>query len=170
AHRWPHGAAGAIDFQRDVQPILVRACVACHGNLKHKGGLRLDSGPAALKGGNSGTVIKPGDSAQSRLVHLVAGLDPDLQMPPDGPRLSAAEVGRLRAWIDQGAKWPRDVVLTAGAPAKGATHWAYRPVQRPAAPKVANTAWVRNPIDAFVLGRLEAERMAPSPEADRGTL
>src|SRR5262245_23643377 len=75
ATRLPPAAAGAIDFQRDVQPILVRACVACHSNLKHKGGLRLDSGPAALKGGNSGTVIKPGDSAQSRLVHLVAGLD-----------------------------------------------------------------------------------------------
>src|SRR4051812_42849998 len=73
----PPVATGPVDFRSDVQPILVRACVSCHGPAKQKGGLRLDEGAAALKGSNSGPVYKPGDSAGSRLIHLVAGVDPE---------------------------------------------------------------------------------------------
>src|SRR5213592_1144388 len=105
----PPAAAGPIDFARDVRPIFEKNCFACHGAAKQKGGLRLDDGTAALKGGNSGPVIVPGDSAKSRLLAAVAGLDPDLKMPPEGkPALTAAEVGTLRAWVEQGARWTED--------------------------------------------------------------
>ncbi len=163
-------AAAAVDFRRDIQPILTRACLGCHGGAKHKGGLRLDSGPNLRKGGDSGAVVKPGDAAHSRLFQLVAGLDPDLKMPPKGDRLSKAEVSRLRAWIDQGASWPKDLVLTTAAPGSSRTHWAYQAIRRPAVPAVAHPEWVRNPIDVFVLARLEKEKLTPSGEADRVTL
>jgi hypothetical protein len=165
----PPAAAGPIDFQRDIRPILVRACQKCHGAEKQKGGLRLDDGAEALKGANSGPVIKPGDARHSRLLHLVAGLDPDLKMPPRGPALTVAEVGRLRAWIDQGAKWPAEPVTAAGVGLKS-RHWAFLPPKHRPAPEVANRNWVRNDIDAYVLARLEAEKIAPSPQADQVTL
>src|SRR5688572_29252656 len=79
----PPTANRAVDFQRDVQPIFAKSCVSCHGPIKQRGGLRLDDGTEALKGSNSGAVIKPGDAAHSRLLHLVAGLDPDTRMPPE---------------------------------------------------------------------------------------
>ncbi len=161
--------AGRLDFARDVRPILARSCVGCHNADKQRGGLRLDDSAAALRGGNSGPVLKPGDAAHSRLVAVVSGADPDLRMPPaKRPPLTPGEVARLRAWIDQGAPWPRSEA--AQAPTRRSAHWAFRPVRRPAAPAVANRAWVRNDIDAFVLARLEKEGTAPSPEADRVTL
>lgn len=161
----PPAATGAIDFARDIQPILQTRCLECHGAAKHKAGLRLDDGKAALRGGDSGAVIVPGKSAASRLIHVVAGADAETKMPPKGPPLTAAEVGKLRAWIDQGANWPKDTLLSA--PSK---HWSFQPIQRPTPPKVTNSRWVRNPIDSFVLARLEAEKIAPAPEADRATL
>src|SRR2546423_1812508 len=86
----PPAAKRVVGFRRDVRPILARNCVACHGAAKQRGGLRLDEGAAGLKGGNSGAVIVPGKAAASRLLRLVAGLDPDLKMPPEGkPPLSA---------------------------------------------------------------------------------
>jgi hypothetical protein len=158
-----------LDFDRDIHPILARACLSCHGAARHKGGLRLDDRAAALKGGNSGVVLKPGDAAGSRLLRVVAGLDPDLKMPPDGKApLTAEEVARLRAWIEQGAKLGKSAGTTAGA--ARSTHWAFQPVRRPEPPHVRDTSWVRNEIDAFVLARLEAEHVTPSPEADRVTL
>jgi hypothetical protein len=162
-------ADARIDFARDIHPILARACLGCHNADKQRGGLRLDDGAAALRGGDSGPVIKPGDAAHSRLVAVVSGSDPDLRMPPaKRPPLSAEEVGRLRAWIDQGAKWPQSEAVAV--PTRGPTHWAFQPVRRPVVPAVKNRAWVRNDIDAFVLARLEKEGVAPSPEADRVTL
>src|SRR5262249_8250757 len=111
----------------------------------------------------------PGDPAHSRLLTLVAGLDPELKMPPEGrPALTPEEVGRLRAWIEQGAKWPRE---GAGAVAvRGPSHWAFQAPRRPAVPAVRGGSWVRNDLDAFVLARLEKEKITPSPEADRVTL
>jgi hypothetical protein len=163
-------AKQVVDFRGDVQPIFARSCVACHGAAKQRGGLRLDDGAAALKGGNSGVVIIPGKAAESRLLQLVAGLNAELRMPPEGkPPLAAKEVGILRAWIDQGAGWPQ----AAGSPTPGGartTHWAFQPIRHPAPPPVADVTWPRNGIDRFVLARLAAEKLAPSPEADRVTL
>src|SRR5262249_29162891 len=102
----PPASSGTVDFQRDVRPILAKSCLSCHGPEKQRGGLRLDSRKAALEGGNSGPVLKPGDAAASRLLLVVAGLDADLRMPPRGRTpLTSREVGLLRAWVDQGLKW-----------------------------------------------------------------
>ncbi|HJT78459.1 MAG TPA: DUF1549 domain-containing protein, partial [Gemmataceae bacterium] len=166
----PPALPGAVDFDRDIHPILARSCLACHGALRQKGGLRLDDGAAALKGGNSGPVLRPGSAARSRLLFIVAGLDPDLRMPPGRKApLTAEEVGRLRAWVEQGAKWGKGDPKAIAQGARS-SHWAFQPVRRPAPPAVRQRQWVRNEIDLFVLARLEAEGIAPSPEADRTTL
>jgi hypothetical protein len=162
----PLPARGIVDFRRDIQPIFQARCLRCHGPTREKGGLRLDDGVRTLAGGDSGPVIAPGNSASSRLIHLVAGLDPEVTMPPSGKRLTAAEIGRLRAWIDQGAKLPQDRTVAPRRPPRS-KHWAYQPLGRPRPPRVRQTGWVRNPIDAFILARLEADKIDPSPEVDR---
>src|SRR5262245_21027441 len=165
----PPAAPGTIDFQRDIKPILTRTCLTCHGPEKRRGGLRLDSRKAALEGGNGGPVLKPGDPASSRLLFIVAGLDADLHMPPKGKTpLTPREIGQLRAWVEQGLKWPEDATTVTHSPKRD--HWAFRAPKRPALPAVKNMAWVRNDIDRFVLARLEKEGLSPSPEADRATL
>ena len=173
----PPAAKSQVDFSRDIEPLFRESCYACHGPKQQMGGLRLDNKAAALEGGYSGPAIKPGKSAQSRLIHLVAGLKKDLIMPMGGERLTPEQVGLLRAWIDQGAEWPEEGVSAGGkgAPAKElpearSKHWAFLPPQRPPLPKVRNQSWVRNPIDAFVLAKLEGEGIEPSRQADRVTL
>lgn len=163
----PAPASDKIDFVRDVSPILSRHCHACHGADKSEGGLRLHRREDAFTGGDNGKEIEAGKSAESRLIQLVSGIDPDRWMPPEGERLSAQEVGILRAWIDQGAEWPAE---TDGLQGSAASHWSFKPPQRVPLPTVQNAAWSRNPIDAFVLARLESEGIEPSPEADRTTL
>ncbi|HXG11922.1 MAG TPA: PSD1 and planctomycete cytochrome C domain-containing protein [Gemmataceae bacterium] len=165
----PLSAAEPPDYLRDIKPILTKHCYSCHGPEKQRSNLRLDTVAGALKGGDTGPAIVPGKSSESRLIKAVTGTD-DLipQMPPKGDRLSAEQVALLRAWIDAGAKAPAGEVAEA-APAKS-THWAFRPPVRPPVPPVKNIAWVRNPIDHFILARLEKEGIAPSPEADRVTL
>jgi uncharacterized membrane protein len=95
-----------VTYAKDVKTVLEKSCVKCHGAEKAKGKLRFDSLSAALKGGESGKVIQPGNSAKSRLVHAIARLDPDEAMPPadKGDPLTKEQVGLIRAWIDQGAK------------------------------------------------------------------
>ncbi|HEY1380580.1 MAG TPA: DUF1549 domain-containing protein, partial [Gemmataceae bacterium] len=169
----PPAAAGAVEFATQVRPILEKNCLKCHGPEKQKGGLRLDSHAALLAGGNSGPAVVPGPkAAESRLLKAVAGLDPDLKMPPDGKTpLTAAEVGTLRAWVEQGAKWSEDRGRKSEVSQQKSNHWAFQPIRRPAVPVVRDPhADIRNPIDSFVLARLEKEGIAPSPEADRATL
>ena len=171
AENLPAAAKLQVEFRRDIEPILKEKCQSCHGAEQQLSGLRLDSRSAALNGGNSGAVIKPGNSRESRLIHLVAGLNKELRMPMTGDPLTAEQVGLLRAWIDQGVLWPED---SAKPPSPTGTprskHWSFVPPQRPRQPRVKNTAWVRNPIDSFVLARLEKEGIATSAEADRETL
>jgi hypothetical protein len=165
----PPAATRAVDFRKDVEPILKRACQPCHGAEKQKSGLRLDSREAMLKGGeNYSAAIKPGDSADSPLIHLVAGLVPDLMMPAKGDPLSAEEIGLMRAWIDQGALCPDEA---AGARDSGNTHWSFQPVKRPPLPSRQNAPdSTRNPIDAFIAAKLAEQGLTLSPEADRVTL
>src|ERR1043166_6805447 len=154
-----------VDFRRDIEPIFKASCLKCHGPEKPKGQFRLDLKSLALKGGVTGKDILPGNSKDSLLVKLLLAADDEERMPQRAPALSREKIDLLRAWIDQGAAWP-----DAAGDAKVETHWAYvRPV-RHEPPAVRNAAWVRNPIDAFVLARLEKEGIAPSPEADRATL
>ncbi len=167
--RLPPAAKETIDFVRDIQPIFAKHCLACHGPTKQRGGLRLDDGSAAGKGGNSGPILVPGKPAESRLLILVSGLDSDLVMPPkEKAPLGKADLGRLRAWIEQGAKWPQAAIGVSKV-AKS-NHWAFQPIRAPAPPAVINRSWANNEIDRFILARLEKEEIAPSPEADPVTL
>ena len=160
-------ATPAPDFDREIRPIFEAACVSCHGMEKQKSGLRLDRKAEALAGGDLGEVIEPGNAEESRLIEYVEGRDPDHLMPPKGDRLTAEQVAKLRQWIDTGAVWPDDASPDA---AVKSSHWAFKAPVRTEPPVVRNTAWVRNPIDAFILHKLEAEEVEPSPEADRTTL
>ena len=153
----PPAASREVDFVRDIQPIFRTRCHSCHDGVKQRGELRLDVKSAALKGGEShAPAIIPGKSADSPLVRFVAGLEEGMLMPPEGERLSAEQIGLLRAWIDQGAKWPDE----AAGENDAARHWSFRPVVRPELPSVSRelAAWMRNPVDAFVLAAL-----VPSP-------
>ena len=165
----PPAAPQQVDFARDVQPLLAAHCVRCHGPKKSEGGLRLDRKTDALAGGNSGPAFEASKSAASLLIRYVAGLDDDTVMPPSGKRLSAAQVGILRAWIDQGATWP-STAASAEAEQPQSDHWAFRSIARPALPALKNEAWARNPIDHFIRARLEKEKLTPAAEADRVTL
>ena len=164
----PPPVSRPVTFERDIEPIFREQCLKCHGPEKQKNGFRLDRKSEALAGGDSGPSILPGKSAESRLVHNVAGLDPDTVMPPKGPRLSPEQIGLLRRWIDQGAQWP-DANSLAGS-ASTNRHWSFIQPTRPPLPSVKNGRWLRNPIDNFILARLERERIKPSPEAKRVAL
>jgi mono/diheme cytochrome c family protein len=159
--------AAPADYSRDVKPLLAKACVGCHGPDKQRASLRLDTAAGIRKGGNSGPAVVPGDSTASLLLKAVTGADKVAAMPPKGPRLGASEIALLRSWVDAGAPAPAGETVAASSAAK---HWAFRPVARPTTAAVKDTAWVRNPIDRFVLARLEREGIRPSPEADRVTL
>lgn len=165
----PAPSTQTVDFGRDIRPLFQKVCYSCHGPEKQEGGLRLDVKKRALDGGDSGRAFLPGKSDESRLIQLVAGLDQDTgRMPPDGEGtpLTPDQIALLRAWIDQGANWPDHI--------KGATTaadlWVLQPLNRPALPPVSATQWVINPIDHFILARLEREKITPSPPASRTTL
>ena len=168
----PPAANHTVDFITHVRPMLER-CVPCHGPAQQMNGLRLDARQAALKGGYSGPVILPGKSAESPLILRLASEKEGFRMPPVGPALALDEIGVLRAWIDQGARWPQSsdpAVQETKVAAKQSTHWAFQPIHRLGEPVVRQTAWVRNAIDRFVLAKLEAEGISPSPEAGKITL
>jgi mono/diheme cytochrome c family protein len=152
----------------EARAVLQKRCFACHGPAMQMNGLRLDDGEAALKGGYSGPSILPGNAAGSALIDRVVSTKEGYAMPPAGPKLTEAEVAILKAWIDQGAKYPGGPVAKA-APAKPQL-WSLQPLRRPDPPAVKNAAWVRNPIDAFVLAKLESKGLSPSPETSKETL
>jgi hypothetical protein len=159
----------AAFFEARVRPVLAENCFRCHGPQKQMGGLRLDSLPRLLKGGDDGPVIKPGDPDGSPLVRAVRH-DGEHKMPPKG-KLPPAAVAALAEWVKMGAPWPQAAPGPSEASAEAARrHWAFRPVGRPALPAVKDASWPRTPIDRFVLARLEAAGLTPSPPADRRAL
>ncbi len=163
---------GGVDFERDVQPIFREHCHTCHGADVQEADLRLDQRDGALAGGTSGPAILAGESDQSLLIRLVTGSeDQGRRMPPEDESepLSDAQVAILRAWIDQGASWPRDHA-TVAEQQKAIQHWSFQPLRRPSLPGVANEVWCRNPVDRFVLARLESHALAPVSAADRRSL
>ncbi len=168
----PPAADIQVDFQQQIEPIFKDRCQSCHGAEQQLGGLRLDRQDGAMAGGYSGPVILPGRSAESKLIHLVAGLKEGALMPMGGERLTGKQIGLLRAWIDQGARWTEQIASSdkEGTERREHPHWAFNPPERAPVPEVRIAGWVRNPIDAFVLARLESEGIAPSPEADPITL
>ncbi len=168
----PEPAQRKVDFKADVAPVFQGRCSMCHGPQMQMGGLRLDDGTAALRGGNSGPAIKPGHSATSLMVLKISGAEGVTRMPPAGASLTAADIGIIRAWIDQGAEWPgADRARATQAAAKStSSHWAFQPIREPQPPAVSDPSWVRNPIDAFILARLDKEKIKPSPEAAKAVL
>ncbi len=149
-----------LDFNRDIRPILSDNCFACHGpdEKARKAKLRLDVKEGAFAVTDGKSPIVPGRSSASELIRRVTNTDPDEIMPPpkSGKKLTPEQIGRLRQWIDQGASWQG--------------HWAFQPPVRPATPAVRNGKWARNPIDSFVLAKLEQEKLSPQAEADARTL
>ncbi|MEI6686104.1 MAG: DUF1549 domain-containing protein, partial [Planctomycetota bacterium] len=145
-----------VDFNRDIRPILSENCFYCHGQdgNKRKADLRLDQKESAFK---SGAVV-PKDAAKSELVKRIHSDKAVELMPPakSNRRLSAEQKKLLERWINQGGEY--------------SSHWAFVAPVRPTVPTVKNKSWVRNPIDAFVLAKLETVGLAPSPEADKFTL
>jgi mono/diheme cytochrome c family protein len=156
-----------VDYAKEVYPIFEKNCFGCHGPDKQKGQLRLDAKASVLKGGVNGPPILPGKGEESLLFHRIAGLGGEDQMPPKDDKLSGEEMGLIRAWIDQGADWPDGVGVQVS---QANDHWSYQAPVRPDLPRVTLANWTRNPIDYFILARLEKEGLAPSPEASKETL
>jgi cytochrome c553 len=165
----------AAFFESKVRPLLVDQCFKCHGEKKRSGGLRVDSLAALQAGGDQGSALVVGKPEESLIVKAVRYGDENLQMPPN-KKLSDAQIRILETWIRQGAVWPG---AAAAAPArqtgfqisdKDRSHWAFLPRKPQAVPDVRDAAWARNPVDRFVLAKLESKGLTPSPEADRRTL
>ena len=179
-------AADLAFFESKVRPLLIERCYECHSDKKQKGGLRLDSQPGWLAGGDTGAVIVPGDPAKSLLVEAIGRKNEDLQMPPK-EALSAAEVAVLTEWIQRGAPDPRTSAPAASAPkiapmtlAQARTHWSFQPITAPALPPAVSPSPAPSvspspvpsdhPIDRFIRARLAAENLPPNPPADPRTL
>jgi hypothetical protein len=157
--------AHAADFARDVLPVLRRACLECHDADQAKGGLRLDSRDHALRGGESGPALQPGNPDGSELIRRIElPRDHPDAMPRRGEGLSAADVQSLRAWVAAGAPWPD---LADASPVR---HWAYLPPVKPEPPAVRRADWPRHDLDRFVLARLEREGLSPAPPAPTAVL
>lgn len=160
-------------FERSVRPLLVQHCYSCHGKEQAKGGLSLADRKGLLAGGESGAVVSLERPRESPLIAAVEGRD-GLQMPPN-EKLTEADVAVLRRWIELGAPWPEAPI--AGPDGKDSAvsgedprnFWAFQPVKLPKSPAVRDPGWVRQPLDRFILARLEAEGLRPVDEADRRT-
>jgi hypothetical protein len=150
--------ANHISYDRDVRPILSAKCFKCHGfdPGTRKSGLRLDTFEGATHGPHGYAAVVPGKPSDSDLIARVITSDEDDRMPPKGERLTNAEVEVLRQWIAEGAVY--------------ATHWAYAPIVKPTPPRVKFSSWARNPIDSFILARLEKEGRKPAPAAEPAIL
>ena len=171
----PVDQEGLEFFEKKIRPILADHCYSCHSAdaKKLKAGLRLDTREGTLKGGESGAAsVVPGDPDHSLLLKAIrAGKDDELRMPPKGERLAPEVVADFQAWIRRGAPDPRASGDSRGLNlAKARQHWAFQPPKESPLPAVKQKDWVRNPIDAFVLAKLESSGMRPSAPADRRTL
>ncbi len=168
----PESADGTRLFRDRIAPVLKAECYTCHsaGATKLRGGLRLDTRQAILEGGDSGPAVVPGKAGESLLIHAIRHED-DLAMPPKKPRLPELTIADFEKWVDAGAPYSSAVEATSEAGSElqlAREHWAFRPVKKARPPMVADAAWVKNPIDAFILARLEAHRWHPAPPAERG--
>jgi Protein of unknown function (DUF1549)/Protein of unknown function (DUF1553)/Planctomycete cytochrome C len=152
-----HFSARHVDFSRDIRPILNQNCTSCHGGVRQKSGVSFIFREEALGTGKSGRpTIVPGDPDSSELMARLTSKDPEARMPYHAPPLSSEQVDLFRRWIKEGAKW--------------SDYWAFVAPRPQAPPSVRHANWVRQPLDRFVLARLEKESLLPSPEADKAAL
>ncbi len=165
-------AEGAKFYEQQVLPILQAHCFRCHGaEPKVKGGLNLTTREGLLKGGDTGPAVVPEKPADSLLLSAVNHRD--LKMPPNKSKLPQAQIDTLTKWVQMGAPYAAAVAKHHGPPKvdeQARNFWAFRPLARPSVPQVKDAAWVKNPIDAFVLAKLEAAGLQPAPPADKGAL
>lgn len=172
-------AAGVEFFEAKIRPLLAEQCFGCHSHnaKKLKASLYLDSREGALKGGESGPAIVPGSPEKSRLIESVGYKNVDLQMPPKD-KLSDQQIADLTAWVRMGAPWGATTTTSTTAKqldefsiaARKAKHWAWQPVRAEMPPVVKDAAWPKDPIDRFVLAKLEQANLKPSEPADKRTL
>ena len=162
---WPPETAADDLFRDQVAPLLQKHCLGCHNDRDEKGGFSLQTRSGML---DSGHVI-PARSADSYLVELITPVDGQAGMPPSGPSLAPSEIAALVHWIDQGAHWPDGTRLELPA-APDHNWWSWQPVRQPPVPPHEDNPWIRTPIDAFVLQRLQQHGLTPAPRADRRTL
>jgi len=149
--------AQPVDFNRDIRPIFNANCMACHGGVKQAANISFSYREQALGKGKSGRpTVVPGNPRASELMARITSSDPEVRMPLHRPPLQPAQIALLRRWIAQGAPW--------------SDYWAFVPPKPQALPAVQHGGWVRQPLDRFILARLEKEKLAPSPEADKAAL
>ncbi|MEI6794251.1 MAG: DUF1549 domain-containing protein, partial [Verrucomicrobiota bacterium] len=158
-------------FEKNVRPILSDRCYECHSASKNssKGGLILDSRDGAFKGGDEGPSVVPGNLEKSLLIKAVRYTDPEFAMPPKktGGKLPDDKIAILEEWVKMGAPMPAGgAAKLTGLTGKARDHWAFQPVTKPTVPEVKNRAWVKTPIDAFVLAKLEEKGLQPNPAAN----
>lgn len=164
-------AADVDFFENKIRPVLVQHCYECHAADSKiiRGGLLLDTREGLLEGGDSGPAIVPGDLDESLIVGALR--HESFEMPPD-ERLSDEIIANFEEWIERGAPDPRQrgAAVRRGVDYEaGREHWAFQPLRTPPLPEVADSEWVRTPLDRFILARLEHEGLSPTPEADRRT-
>jgi hypothetical protein len=161
-------------FELKVRPLLVKNCFACHTDSK-MGGLQLNSREGILKGGSRGPAVVPGDPGNSLLIRAVNHADSSLEMPPPG-KLTSDDIFILEAWVKDGAVWgkPSDRPVSSSSEyfitAEQRAFWSFRPVRTVQPPKINNRSWIKSPIDAFVLAKLEAQGLKPVGPASKSTL
>ena len=162
-------------FESKIRPLLATKCYSCHGVQQQSADLRVDSREAMLKGNAHGPVLIPGDPAKSSLISVVH-YDGKIKMPPSG-KLSSLEIAALTSWVKMGAPWPSDKLSPSATPPKEykvsdaqKNFWSFKPVKKSSLPKVSNMVWCQNPIDRFVLAKLEEKGLKPAPSADRRSL
>ena len=155
--------AEQVDLARDAVSLLESKCLACHGTAQMSG-LDLRQRETLLKGGTRGSAIKPGD-AEGSLLYQAAAHQGELKMPPGQEPLPTNELAVLKQWIEAGAPWPKEGVQRVES-----AWWSFREVQRPKVPRPKRGKLVRNPIDAFILAKLEEKGLKPAAPADKRTL
>src|SRR5262249_42898618 len=163
----PAAAPDERHFRDHVAPILERHCIHSPRRARTKRGLLLTPAKGMLTGGKAGPAVVPGKPDDSYLLEMISGKKP--KMPRGADPLSPAQIGHLKKWIEDGATWPKDLVLRDRSDQSGGW-WSLRPVVKPGVPAVKEPAWVRSPLDVFILHRLEEKGIAPSGPADRRTL
>lgn len=155
----------AVDFNRDIRPVLQQRCFACHGVLKQHAGLRLDSASAILQGGDSGPIIEAKKPTSSLLLTRLKSADPSERMPPEGHPLEESQIRAIAEWIDGGAIPPLNDVPEPDPN----QHWSFQIPHRPAMPAPAESNHPRNPIDAFIEHRWHQNGVTPQAIADPAT-
>src|SRR5262245_9574132 len=170
---------GAEFFEKRIRPLLTEKCHSCHGPMKQKASLRLDSLAALLEGGDNGPAVAPGKPEESRLVRAVR-YDGELKMPPTG-KLRDEQIADLSEWVRRGAPWPSSVQASPGGSAlvtgvlhpiltiphsafqtsQSKKHWAFQPVRRGELPQVKDADWAANPVDRFIRATLEQMGLTP---------